>query len=377
MENNMRGSVRLGQVRRRKPPYRVVRKDNPAAPLNERERQILRLVVESFIDTAGPVGSHFLARRYPIGLSPASIRNTMSDLEEMGYLDHPYTSAGRVPTDLGYRTFVDALMDVPELAPDERRLLQQKVREIGNDPEELWRESTRLLGQLSRLLGVVLTPRLSTGVLERLEVVPLSSTRAMFVLSVRGGLVRTILVELTSELSRRDLELVVALLNERLAGLTLAAIRQSCHQRLRDLEDRTGLVQLVLDEAPTLFSEPSEGRVRFGGTQYIMGQPEFQRPEELRNLFLLLEDEEELVRLLEGTDTSDDVEVGRAQVSIGRENQDEKVERFSIVTARYRLGDAVGTIGVIGPTRMDYRRVLALVQEMARLLSRPIDETVN
>lgn len=164
----------------------------------------------------------------------------MSDLEEMGYLDHPYTSAGRVPTDLGYRTFVDALMDVPELAPDERRLLQQKVREIGNDPEELWRESTRLLGQLSRLLGVVLTPRLSTGVLERLEVVPLSSTRAMFVLSVRGGLVRTILVELTSELSRRDLELVVALLNERLAGLTLAAIRQSCHQRLRDLEDRTG-----------------------------------------------------------------------------------------------------------------------------------------
>jgi len=126
-----------------------------------------------------------------------------------------------------------------------------------------------------------------------------------------------------------------------------------------------------------LFSEPSEGRVRFGGTQYIMGQPEFQQPEELRNLFLLLEDEEELVRLLEGTDSSDDVEVGRAQVSIGRENRDEKVERFSIVTARYRLGDAVGTIGVIGPTRMDYRRVLALVQEMARLLSRPIDETVN
>ncbi len=373
----MRGSVRLGQVRRRKPPYRVVRKDNPAAPLNERERQILRLVVESFIDTAGPVGSHFLARRYPIGLSPASIRNTMSDLEEMGYLDHPYTSAGRVPTDLGYRTFVDALMDVPELAPDERRLLQQKVREIGNDPEELWRESTRLLGQLSRLLGVVLTPRFSTGVLERLEVVPLSSTRAMFVLSVRGGLVRTILVELTSELSRRDLELVVALLNERLAGLTLAAIRQSCHQRLRDLEDQTGLVQLVMTEAPVLFSEPSEGRVRFGGTQYIMGQPEFQQPEELRNLFLLLEDEEELVQLLEGTDTSDNVEVGRAQVSIGRENRDEKVERFSIVTARYRLGDAVGTIGVIGPTRMDYRRVLALVQEMARLLSRPVDDTVN
>lgn len=373
----MRGSVRPRQMGRRKPPYRVTPQSDPAALLNERERQILRLVVESFIDTAGPVGSHFLAQRYPIGLSPASIRNTMSDLEEMGYLNHPYTSAGRVPTDLGYRTFVDALMDVPRLAPEEHRLLQQKVRQLGNDPEELWRESTRLLGQLSHLLGVVLTPRLSTGVLERLEVVPLSSTRAMFVLSVRGGLVRTILVELASVLSRRDLELIVALLNERLAGLTLAAIRQSCYQRLRDLEDRTGLVQLVLTEAPTLFSEPNEGRVRFCGTQYIMSQPEFQQPNELRNLFLLLEDEEELVRLLEGTEMTDDVEIGRAQVSIGRENRDEKVEKFSIVTARYRLGDAVGTIGVIGPTRMDYRRVLALAQEIAWLLSRPIDDTIH
>lgn len=226
--------VRIGHAMRHRQLSRRPLAD-PAAPLNAREREILRLVVESFIDTAGPVGSRFLARRYPIGLSPASIRNTMSDLEEMGYLDHPYTSAGRIPTDLGYRTFVDALMEVPKLTPDECRLLERRVRQVSNDPEELWRESTRLLGQLSHLLGVVLTPRLSTGVLERLEVVPLSSTRAMFVLSVRGGLVRTILAELPSELSRRDLELVVALLNERLAGLTLATVRNTCAQRLQDV----------------------------------------------------------------------------------------------------------------------------------------------
>ncbi len=368
--------VRTGHVmRHRRIPYRPPA--DPAASLNAREREILRLVVESFIDTAGPVGSRFLARRYPIGLSPASIRNTMSDLEEMGYLDHPYTSAGRIPTDLGYRTFVDALMEVPKLTPEECRLLERRVRQVSNDPEELLRESTRLLGQLSQLLGIVLTPRLSTSVLERLEVVPLSSTRAMFVLSVRGGLVRTILAELPSELSRPDLELVVALLNERLAGLTLATIRNTCAQRLQDVEDRTGLVQLMVGEAPTLFAEPSEGRLRFGGTQYIMGQPEFRHAEELRNLFLLLEDEEVLVQLLEGPELPENVEIGRAQVSIGRENQDEKVEKFSIVTARYRLGDAVGTIGVIGPTRMDYRHVMALVQEMAILLSRPAEEVVN
>lgn len=359
-----------------KAPYAMQSGSNittPAgAPLNEREREILRLVVRSFIDTAGPVGSRYLARHYDLGLSAASVRNTMSDLEEAGYLGHPYTSAGRVPTELGYRVFVDELMESPDLSPVDKLVLQAEVERLMGDTHELLRESSRLLGRLSNLLGVVLTPNLSSGVLERLEVVPLSSTRVMFVVSIRSGLFKTIVLELETQLRRGELDQVVQLLNERLAGLTLEEIRRTYRPRLRDLEDdRTGIVRLVLDASAALFSEQTDGRLNYGGTQNIVLQPEFQEPEELRNLIRLLEDENFVVHLLEERPVRSGTRPeGSAQVRIGSENSSEKVDKYSIVTANYRIGDTVGTIGVLGPTRMDYARVMALVENMAALLSR-------
>jgi heat-inducible transcriptional repressor len=142
---------------------------NKRVSLSEREREILRLVVQSFIETAGPVGSRFLARRFPLGLSPASIRNTMSDLEEGGFLEHPYTSAGRVPTDSGYRLFVADLMSSHELSAAEKKAIRSVLDELVTDTEQLLRETSRLLGKLTNLLGLVLSPRLSAGILERLE----------------------------------------------------------------------------------------------------------------------------------------------------------------------------------------------------------------
>jgi heat-inducible transcriptional repressor len=346
-------------------------KQNDASehPLSSREQAILRLVVKSFIDTAGPIGSRFLAKRYPLGLSAASIRNTLSDLEELGYLDHPYTSAGRVPTELGYRAFVDELMESPELTPSEKQLLKAELDRLMGNTEELLREGSRVLGRLTNLLGVVLSPKLSTGVLERLEVVPLSMSRVMVVISVRGGLVRTIVLEIDSGLKREDLERVMAMLNERLAGLTLEEIRRTYVSRLRDIEDdRTGVVRLFLDGSSLLFSEqPESHRLRVGGAQNILLQPEFQEPADLRNLIELVEDEENVVNLLEGRHGVE--EQARALVTIGRENSDEKAEKYSIVTARYKIGETVGTVGVIGPMRMDYARVVALVENMAALIS--------
>ena len=339
--------------------------------MTEREREILRLVVKSFVDTAGPVGSRFLAKSSGIGLSPASIRNTMSDLEEYGYLDHPYTSAGRVPTELGYRTFVDELMDSPMLSNVEKQALKAELERLMGDPDSLIRESSRLLGRFSNLLGVVLSPKLSTGILERMEVVQLSSSRVMFVVSVRGGLVKTIVLELQSDLDRRDLDRVVQILNERLAGLTLEEIRKTYSSRVRDLRDEnSGIVRLILNEGALLFSDPSENRrLQYAGTQNILLQPEFQEPSDLRSLIEMLEDEDFVVHMLEDRRSADD-EIGQATIRIGRENNDEKAERYSIVTAPYRIGRAVGTVGIIGPTRMDYERVIALVENMAKLLNR-------
>lgn len=342
--------------------------DLPA--LNDRERNILRLVVEEFVDSAGPVGSRSLAKESSLDLSAASIRNTMADLEDMGYLDHPYTSAGRVPTRLGYRIFVDDLMDTPELTDVEREMLKMRLARLIKDTDELLRESTRLLSTLSNLLGIALSPRLSTGVLDRLDIVPLSGSRLMFVLSVRGGLVKTIVLGFESDLQRSEIDRVVSILNERLAGLTLQEIRKTHEERVKDLQDQTGIIELVVDESSVLFSEPEEGRLQFGGTENILTQPEFQEPDDVRRLIEIIEDEDRVVQVLEDLFESDPDAVGQATIRIGGETDEEEMESYSIVTSPYRLGDTVGTLGVIGPTRMDYPRAVALVENAANVINR-------
>ena len=325
--------------------------------LSDREREILRLVVQSFVQTAGPVGSRYLSKHSTLGLSAASIRNTMSDLEEGGFLEHPYTSAGRIPTDLGYRTFVDELMGSKELSAREKRLLSDELERIAGDAERLLVESSRVLGSLSNLLGVVLTPKLSTGVLERIEIVPLSSDRVVYVISVAAGLVRTIILRAELEVDRAKLDGIVSLLNERLAGLTMQEIRQTGADRVSDIQDVTGLVQLTLKESGQLFGAASDdNRVR--------------EPDDLRALIELIEDKNSVVSLVEDEGLDELTGVGEVSVRIGTEHRTENSSvRYSIIAARYQLGDNIGTIGVIGPTRMDYGRVVSLVEGMAAILN--------
>ncbi|HHP7238714.1 heat-inducible transcriptional repressor HrcA [Longibacter sp.] len=341
--------------------------------LTERERDILGLVVQQFVDTAGPVGSRSLSKHFDIGLSPASIRNTMADLEDMGYLGHPYTSAGRVPTKLGYRTFVDNLMDTPALTPSERRALTLQLASLVTDTDELLRESTRLLSQLTNLLGVALKPNLSSGTLEQLDIVPLTGQRLMFVLSVSGGLVKTIVLGFESDLRRSELSRVVSILNERLAGLTLKEIRETHEERVRDINDPTGVVQFIMDRSAPIFSEPKEARLRLGGTQNILTQPEFQEPDDVRRFIEVIEDEDRVVEWLETVFDVDPEAIGQAAIQIGSEGL-EDMNSYSIVTSPYSFGGTVGVLGVIGPTRMDYGRAVALVESMASVVNRPSGE---
>ena len=359
-------------------PTRVSPPDSPSSPtpaadaLSERERDILRLIVQQFIASAGPVGSRSLARAHDLDLSAASIRNTMSDLEEMGYLDHPYTSAGRVPTQLGYRTFVDELMEAPALSPVERQALKTQLARLVRNTDALLRESTRLLGQLTNLLGIALSPSLASGVLERLEVVPLSGSRVMVILSIRGGLVKTLVLSFEADVRRRDLDRVVSILNERLAGLTLDEIRQTHVERVRDIDDATGLVKLIVDASGEIFSEPVQRRLRHGGTQNILSQPEFQEPDEVRQLIEVIEEEDAIARVLDRLCDPEALHSeGSVAVRIGRETDAEAMQRYSLVISPYRVGDSVGTLGVVGPTRMNYARAVALVESMADVLSRP------
>ena len=296
----------------------------------------------------------------------------MGDLETLGYLRHPYTSAGRMPTQLGYRAFVDGLKDTREFSSVEKKLLKAKLDRLMCDADDLFRESSRLLGLMSNLLGVVLSPKMSTGVLERLDVVPLSSPNVMIVISVRSRLVKTIIYETEVDLKRRDLDRIVSILNERLAGLRLDEIRRTYATRTRDIDDDpTGIVQLILNESSLLFSDPVEGRVSHAGTQGLLQQPEFQDSKDVQQLIQVIEDEGYVVQLFERAQESGVGTLGRAVVSIGSELRDATASTYSIVTARYQLGGSSGMVGVLGPMRMDYERAIALVESMASLLNRP------
>ena len=340
--------------------------------LSPRERDVLRRVVQQFIDTAAPVGSRTVADE--VDLSSASIRTVMARLEHAGYLGHPHTSAGRVPTERGYRLYVDGLMDVAGLSAQEAELLRETVRRRLGSLDAVAQETSRLLGGLARLLGVVLTPRMSGGVLERLEIVPLAERRVLFVLALRGGIARTVTAEVDGVVQVDALDAVVQRLNERLAGLTLDEIRRTAGERVQDLEasDGTGVVRVVLREGTALFREADPlQRAAIGGAHHLVAQPEFQHPETVRDIVELAGSEEIVVHLLEQP-APVETPPGRAVVRIGREIVGlAEGAQVSVVTAPYRLGDAVGAVAVIGPTRMDYARAVALVEHLAGLLERP------
>src|SRR5215216_1766767 len=192
-----------------------------AAPeLNERERRVLEAVIQSFVETAEPVGSRTVARRFGLGISAATVRNTMSDLEEKGYLYHPHTSAGRVPTDLAYRLYVDALMDRQALTTAERRALRTELAQGGEGAaiERLLRRAAQVLGLLTQELGIAVAPRMEEAMLERLDLIPIHESRVLLVMSLRAAGVRTVYVDVPAAIPATALSPVAALLNERLAG---------------------------------------------------------------------------------------------------------------------------------------------------------------
>ena len=335
--------------------------------LTERERMILRLVVNRFVGTGDPVGSRSLSKTYEIGLSPATIRNTMSDLEEKGFLGHPHTSAGRVPTDFGYRAYVDELMDVKPLTKTERKLLSEGVVLATAQIQELMQESARIIAQMSNLLGVALSPRFGSAIFRRIDIVPVTSTRAMFVVTVESGLAKTLVLDVEAEIKADQIAPIVELLNARLTGLTFEEIRTTASERVADTDQAdSDLVEFVLKRASVIFSDPPRRRrLTYSGTEFLLSQPEFNEPDRLRHMIELLESGEAVVSTLEeAPESARETTV----VRIGSENPSEELFDYSVVTTRYRVGHVTGTIGLIGPTRMQYGRAVGLVDAMARAI---------
>jgi heat-inducible transcriptional repressor len=340
--------------------------------LTERERRILEAVIQSYVETAEPAGSRTLARRFGLGVSPATIRNTLSDLEEKGYLFHPHTSAGRIPTDRAYRMYVDSLVELAPLAAEERDRLVERILAGGSAIETVLRCAAQSVGVLTQELGVALGPRLDEIVLDRLDLVRLSAERLLMVLTLRGGAMRTIFVEAPGSLADEAIAEVTVVLNERLGGLRLGEIRATSADRLRDgvaggRPATRELLNIFVQEAETVFDvpiAPGDDGVVLGQASVLAEQPEFASGESLRRLIELTETRQHLAELLRQRSTKPGI-----SITIGNEHADPRLGNLTIVTAEYRAGSLTGVIGVIGPTRMPYEKVISLVGHTSQLVT--------
>lgn len=340
------------------------------APLTERERRVLEAVIETYVQTAEPAGSRTIAKRHRLGLSPATIRNTMSDLEEKGYLYHPHTSAGRIPTDLAYRVYVDFLMRPPRVAPDQAQHLRGALEGQRSAVEAILSRAAQVLGVLTNELGVAVSPTIEEAVLERLDLLQVSSERLLLVLALKSGAVRTIFVEVPVELAPEAVRQVTVVLNERLAGLTLKEIRATLADRLRDAgasePGSSELLNIFVQEADDLFEVPMPhtGPVHLGSTQQLAGQPEFSTRAQLQGLLEVTERRD----LLRDALTSRGGRGEGLTITIGQEHADTRLAPFTLVTSTYRCGPLSGVIGVMGPTRMAYDKIAALVNHTSQLV---------
>jgi heat-inducible transcriptional repressor len=333
--------------------------------LTARERGVLRALIEHYIATAEPVGSRVLANKCRLGVSAATIRNTLQDLEETGLVSQPHTSAGRVPTDLGYRQYVDTLLKPEVLSTEQQEAIRQELATEGGNMERILEQTSQVLGYVSKQLGVTVAPCFESGVLSRIDMLPVADNKVLVVLTIRGGLVRSLLLEVESRFTPEAAEATSRALTERLGGLSLGEIRKSIRQRTKEVSEADPkLIKMFLDYSSDMLKDIDPEGVHLGGTTNLVNQPEFRDREKLSSLMRLIETRKTLVELVSSQGIKEGI-----TITIGREAECEEVETISLVTSNYSAGEVKGAIGVIGPTRMPYSKLVSIVDYTAKLLS--------
>ena len=340
-----------------------------AEQLSDRGKRILEAVIEDYIATAEPVGSRTITRSHALSLSPATVRNVMSDLEEMGFLVSPHTSSGRIPTDKAYRLYVNSILELKHIARDNREEIQRRCRLAGKDMAEILKETSRLLSSTSSYMGVVMAPRFGANVFRQMEFVKLSSRRVLAILISQNGSVQNRLIQTEAEMDQEDLIRMANYLNELLQGLTISQVRERLLSELQSEKVRYDSLMsqaLALSEA-TLGSDDRE--LFLEGQANILEQPEFADTGKMREIFRAFESKGLILDLLDRAITADGV-----QIFIGAESHLLRMEGMSLITSTYMTGkDTVGVLGVIGPTRMGYGRVIPIVDYTAKLISRLLE----
>lgn len=348
----------------------------PDRELSDREKLILQAAVHSYITTAEPVGSRVIVKRFGMDLSPATVRNVMADLEDAGYLQQLHTSSGRIPTDRGYRYYVDYLMQIQDLTLQERARIETELTSRLNDADEVMRQTSHLLALISHQTGIVESPDEGAAQVNRIEVVPISATRLAVLIVDNVGRVRTHMVSAEPGVDSSVIPKLNGFMNDNFRGVPVDKLAASVQSRLRIFvdehrrlaEEALRVLQLVpLGRPGTLYLE--------GATQ-LFEQPEFRDVEKAREVFNLLEEKERLMEMLRTS--VGDGDTRRTRIVIGRESPVEGTDGISVVASPYTVGsNRVGMIGVLGPRRMPYSKVTALVDYTAGMLSRLLTRLAN
>ncbi len=342
------------------------------AGLDDRAVAVLMAIVREHIDTSSPVGSRTVARRCGLGLSPATIRNIMSDLEELGYLQHPHTSAGRLPTDKGYREYVDFCMEGDEGRSEGKVVVESlrgRLERIRRDATTLLEDITREVSALSRSVGIASAPGASVARLSRVELVGLKDTRVLAVVVTEEGIVRNMMVDLEEELGQSYLNEISGFFNRELKGATIEEARQ---RLVREVYEDKAVCDSIMSKVLAICEvfSTGTGQVFVGGRTEMLDHPEFMDLGKVREIYRAIEDKRRMLVLLDNL-----AQAGKVQVLIGAETHTEGIEQCSLVASPYRQGDRIlGTVGVIGPTRMNYPEIMSIVEETANWLTRVFSE---
>lgn len=333
--------------------------------LDERKRKVLRAIIDDYIDTAEPVGSRTIVRRYELGVSPATIRNEMADLEMLGYLEQPHASAGRIPSAKGYRFYVDCLMDPQILNANEVTLIKQWYDSRVKEVNEVFQETAKLLSRVTRNVSLVLAPQISQCAFKYLQFLPFDETKVLAVVVTDTGFVENKLMEIPPGISMEDLQRIAEVINNQLTGLRFDQIRGDL---LTDLQQQVIKHPILFQSSIDLLRRTSNvqkgDKVYLGGTTQLLSQPEFKDLEKVKAILTMLEEDQLLCDILAPADT------GVVNVTIGTENKFTGIQQCSMVTATYRLhGHIIGTIAVLGPTRMEYARMISVMEFMTRQLT--------
>lgn len=333
--------------------------------LDEKEKLVLESIIKNFIVTAAPVGSNMIARKPNMAFSPATIRGIMARLERKGYIYQPFTSSGRVPTTAGYRLFVDQMMKRGRISSTVKEKIRQAVELNPGDFENLLRESSRILAHLSNQLSIIISPHLDEGIFHNMEIIRLNRDRILLVVSIKSGLVKTIMLEVQSNIRPGQIDSLKNILNERLHGLKLKEIRNEFKEIVKDIDDNeSGLIHVFINSAKQIFNFSENNEVFLTGTHNMLRQPEFADNHSISQVVEILENKNIIVHLL-----NMDEDISEPRIRIGDEIETDQMKNCSIIMARYRIDMVTGTLGIVGPTRMDYSHLVPLVDFVAHIIS--------